>query len=262
VYYGQWAPALGQFEQFTGKVISARLNAIPLPGTRLRNSEEVRQALLAPESVLEVKATSGQPTDDVAPIFSIFDDHQREILLLGQDGLNLVFRVRTRTGPLGLRSPALQLSHALPPDTGTSIELRARYRPGHYLLDADVGGHTHTRDLALSSSWGWTFLLPFDHAFGGEMPWLTMLWVAGLLLPIGYYAGRSGLSERSTVLPLLLLLLLAAGLVLIPGLAGFATIQPLEWVAGVLGSLGGFRLGKLGQDRTGGPTLDSRGARG
>jgi hypothetical protein len=242
VYYGQWAPVLGQFEPFTGTVVSARLNEIPLPGTRLGNSDTVRKALLAPGSVLEVKATSGHPTHDVAPIFSIFDDRQREILLLGQDGLDLVFRVRTRTGPLGLRGPALQLSHALPPDTGVSIELRARYRPGHYQLDADVAGQRHTRDLALSASWGWTFLLPFDHAFGEEMPWLTMLWVGGLLLPIGYYFGRSdGMHSAGTWM--LLIGLLPAGLILIPSLAGFSVLHPLEWAAGIAGGVGGFRLG-------------------
>jgi hypothetical protein len=242
VYYGQWSPALAQFEQFTGRVVSVRLDSIPLPGTRLSNSRLVRETLLAPQSVLEARAVTGQPTADVAPIFSIFDERQREIILLGQDGTDLIFRVRTRTGPLGLRSPALRLAHALPPEAGTRIELRARYEPGHYRLDAEVGGTTYSRELALSASWGWTFLLPFTHSFGAEMPWLTVLWVGGLLLPLGYYGGRSGVL-RGSVGMVLLLALLGAGLVLIPLLASFAAWHPLEWAAGLTGGLAGFRLG-------------------
>ena len=243
VYYGQWAPALANFEQFTGQVVSVRLDTIPLPGMRLADSDEVRKTLLATGSALEVRALSGQPTADVAPIFSIFDDRQREIVLLGQDGRDLIFRVRTRTSPLGLRSPALRLADALPSVPDTRIELRARYTPGHYQLDAEIGGSSHSRDLALSASWGWTFLLPFDHAFGAEMPWLTVLWVGGLLLPIGYYAGRSAISGGPIAVSVLLLML-AAGLVLIPALAGFALWHPLEWAAGILGSLSGFHLGR------------------
>ena len=242
VYYGQWAPELGHFEKFTGAVVSVRLDSIPLPGTRLANSKAVRESLLAPESVLEVRAISGPPTLDVAPIFSIFDDRQREILLLGQEGLDLIFRVRTRTAPLGLRSPALRLAHALPAARGTGIELRARYETGHYHLDAEVGGDSLSRDLALSASWGWTFLLPFEHSFGGEMPWLTMLWVGGLLFPIGYYAGRSG-ALKGTVMLSLSGLLLGTGLLLIPILGGFAALQPLEWIAGAIGATFGFRMG-------------------
>lgn len=242
VYYGQWAAELGQFEKFTGQVVTVRLDSVSLPGTRLARSDRVREALLAPNSVLEVRAVSGHPTADVAPIFSIFDDRQREIVLLGQDGRDLVFRVRTRTAPLGLRSPALRLADVLPDGPGAPIELRARAWTGHYRLDADIGGKSHSRDMALSASWGWTLLLPFDHAFGDEMPWLTMLWVGGLLLPVGYYAGRSR-SIRPGIGLVLLGMLLVIGLVLIPIVAGFVVVHPLEWVAGIAGGGGGFRLG-------------------
>ena len=156
--------------------------------------------------------------------------------------------MRTRTGPLGLRSPSLRLSHALPAEAGTRIELRARYRTGHYYLDAEVGGDSYTRDLTLSASWGWTFLLPFDHSFGGEMRWLTMLWVGGLLFPIGYYAGRSG-SLRSKSGLTLLGILLGTGLVLIPAVAGFSTVHVLEWLAAIVGGTGGFRLGITSRQR-------------
>jgi hypothetical protein len=241
VYYGQWTPELAQFEQFTGSVVSVRLDSVDLPSTRLEHSDQVRDRLLAPESVLEVRAISGKRTSDVAPIFSIFDDRQREIVLLGQDGADLIFRVRTRTGPLGLRSPALRLANALPAEPGHRIELRARYTPGHYHLEAEIGRNAYRRELALSASWGWTFLLPFDHAFGREMPWLTVLWVGGLLFPVAYYGARGRIGWR--VMVPIWGLLLGIGLVLVPALSTFAILQPLEWMAGVLGGWFGFHMG-------------------
>jgi hypothetical protein len=255
VYYGQWAAELGQCERFTGEVVSVRLPATPLPGTRLASSPEVRSALLNPRSVLEVRARSGQPTTGLAPIFSIFDDRQREIVLLGQDGRDLIYRVRTRTGGLGLRGPALRLREALPRDADFPFQLRASYRPGQYDLETIGGTDSSTGTLVLSASWGWAMFLPFDHAFGEEMPWLTMLWVGGLLFAVSYYAGHSGQLGRPTAV-IMLLILLAIGLGLIPALAGFSVFQPLEWVAGMLGPALGFSLGTRGRV-TQGPTFST-----
>ncbi|MFH0351853.1 MAG: VanZ family protein, partial [Chromatiales bacterium] len=243
VYYGQWAPVLGQFEPFTGTVVSARLDRMPLPGTRLPSSAAVREALLAPQSVLEVRALTGTPTADLAPIFSIFDDRQREIVLLGQNGIDLVYRLRTRSGALRLRSPALRLTGVLPTEPGARVELRARYTPGRYHLEAEIGDKSFSQDLALSVSWGWTFLLPFDHAFGAEMLWLTTLWIAGLLFPVGYYAARSqAVSGRTAAATLVILLFI--GLAIIPALSHLDLVHPIEWIAGIAGAVIGFRLGK------------------
>ncbi|MGH8510253.1 MAG: VanZ family protein [Gammaproteobacteria bacterium] len=243
IYYGQWAPVLGQFEHFTGEVLAAQVGGIRLPGTRLSDSRLVREALLAPTVVLEVRALSGLPTVDIAPIFSIFDAGQREIVLLGQNGRDLVFHIRTRTGPLKLRSPSVHLSNALPGRAGSSLVLQARYTPGHYHLRSEVDGRISERDLKVSSSWGWTTVFPFDHAFGTEMIWLTMLWVGGLLFPVGYWAGRSyaiGVPAASIVL----LLLLGLGLVVIPVLFQMTPGHFTEWAAGLLGGGVGWKLGE------------------
>lgn len=252
-YYGQWAPVLGQFEPFTGTVVSARLNRMPLPGTRL-SSAAVREALLASQSELEVRAVTGTPTADLAPIFSIFDDRQREIVLLGQNGTDLVYRLRTRSNALRLRSPALRLTGVLPTEPGARVELRARYTPGRYHLEAEIGDKSFSQDLALSVSWGWTFLLPFDQAFGPEMLWWTALWIAGLLFPVGYYAARSqAISGRAAAVTLVILL--SIGMAIIPALSHLELLHPTEWIAGIVGAVIGFRLGK-------GSATDLRGSRG
>ena len=89
------------------------------------------------------------------------------------------------------------------------------------------------------------------------MPWLTMLWVGGLLVPIGYYAGRSGL-VRPGIAPVALMGLLIVGLVIIPGLAGFVLYHPLEWLAGIAGGVGGYHLANSEKAQTRQLAADSR----
>ncbi|MCI0621912.1 MAG: hypothetical protein L0387_09615 [Acidobacteria bacterium] len=192
---------------------------------------------------IEVRAVTGTPTADLAPIFSIFDDRQREIVLLGQNGTDLVYRLRTRSGALRLRSPALRLTGVLPTEPGARVELRARYTPGRYHLEAAIGDQSFSQDLVLSVSWGWPFLLPFDHALGAEMLWLTSLWIAALLFPVGYYAARSqAVSGRTGAVTLVILL--SIGLAIIPALSHLEIFHPIEWIAGIAGAVIGFRLGK------------------
>lgn len=242
-YYGQWAPELGHLERFTGSVQSVELNGRTLPGFRLKSSEAVRRDLLGPRGVLDVIATTGDSTAGLAPIFSIFDDQQREILILGQDGTDLVFRIRTRSSSLKLRGPSLNIPDALPGKPGVPFTAKAEFGTGWYRVSANTNGGSLSREMHESASWGWTLLLPFDHAFGGEMPWLTMLWVGGLLLPVGYWAGRSGrLTQASAAGALLVLLVL--GLWAIPAGFGLHHGVPTEWFAGLSGSTVGWILGR------------------
>lgn len=243
VYYGQWAPELAHLEQFTGTVTAVHLNGQPLPGYQLDASEAVRSDLLASRSILDVTARSGDSTTGLAPIFSIFDDRQREILLLGQNGNDLVFRIRTRSDRLRLRGPSIVVPHGLPRNHGEPFQVQAEVGPGYYRLNVEVGGTEISRSLRVSPSWGWTLLLPFNHEFGREMPWLTMLWIGGLLLPVGYWAGRSDRPGRTGGVAALILVLLL-GLWAVP--YGFS-LRPgdlTEWLAGFLGGTVGWMLGR------------------
>jgi hypothetical protein len=242
VYYGQWAPELAQFEQFTGGVTSVLLNRTPLPGWRLEQSSDIRRQLLHPESVLSVQAMTGKVTTGLAPIFSIYDENQREILLLGQKGHDLVFRIRTQSGPMRLRGPSVRLSGILPELPGLPLVVQVHIKSGHYDMTAEIGGKTYRREMSASASWGWSLLLPFDHSFGTEMPWLTMLWLGGLLLPIGYFASRSrrlSPARAMVVFPTLLI----TGLILVPLLGGLRPGAISEWVAAIAGSAVGWWLG-------------------
>jgi hypothetical protein len=254
-FWGQLAPELGQFERFRGKVIDAELAGERMPSARLADTPAIRTRLLAGEGI-EARAVSGPPTARVAPIVSVFDEGQQEIILLGQRGTDLVFRIHTRAWTLGLRGPALLLPRALPADSGRPITVSGRMHDGYLEATADTGFEATTRVLALSPSFGWSLLLPFEnYAFGTNVRWLTALWLAGLLLPTGYWTARSvpgGASARLNSFPGSQRLLRPSllGLLIVIGLAGVAALFRLapvhwsEWAASVVGAGAGWAYGR------------------
>ncbi len=239
-WYGQHAPTLGQFDQFNGRVLSAVVAGDSLGNERLGDTPAVRAALLA-GAPLEVTAVTGRAPEGLAPIVSIFDDAQREIVLIGQQGDELVYHLRTRLAPLRLRGPSLAAPHALPRGAGDTLRAAGRLERGVLSLTWSLnGGPARQRSLRLSPSWGWSFVLPYDHAFGSWTAFLTVLWVAGLLLPAGYWAGR-GLSRPAALGAGVLLLVL--GLALAPRLMGIPAGAWSEWAAGVVGLGVGWVIG-------------------
>ena len=244
-YWGQLAPELGQFDRFRGTMVEGKVAGEPMPSARLPDTPLVRDRLLAGAG-LEARAVSGPPTARLAPIVSVFDEGQQEIALLGQWGTDLVFRIHTRAWSLGLRGPALRLARALPADSGRPFTVSGRLRDGYLEVAADTGSGPRRRALALSPSFGWSLLLPFEnYAFGDAVRLLTALWLAGLLLPVGYWAGRGRASIPGPgPAPLLLALMIAAGLA---GAAALFRLPPAhwsEWLAAAAGATGGWLAGR------------------
>ena len=105
-YYGGWTPRVGHLEWYGGRVLQASLDGLEIPPGVLANSPQVRQQLLA-DAATHVLARAGPRPLGLAPLFTIVDQHQREILLLGVDEDDIVYRYRTRAiawGFIGLRS--------------------------------------------------------------------------------------------------------------------------------------------------------------
>ncbi len=244
-YWGQRAPELAQFDRFLGVVTEARLADEPMPSTRLPDSRTVRERLVAGAGIA-AQAVSGPPTARLAPIVSVFDETRQEIILLGQSGTDLVFRIHTRAWSLGLRGPALRLPRVLPPDSGRPFVASGRLTGGYLEASADTGAGPVSRSLALSPSWGWSLLLPFEnYAFGESVRWLTALWLAGVLFPVGYWAARAQTGPTSRPRGQLLIgLLIAAGLAGAGALFRLPPVHWSEWVAAGGGAAAGWLLGQ------------------
>ncbi len=248
VYYGQWAPELGQFDRFTGQVVSVTLNGMPLGTSRFRHSDQVRGELDKPVSGFRVEAVSGELTAKTAPIFSIFDDHQREIALVGVNRQDIVFHLRTRLDRLRLRSPSILVPGAVPSTAGQPLVIEAGMDHSRFMIKVDHAGGRYQRSVALSPSWGWSFVLPFSYDFGATASLLTALWLLGFWVPIGYWTGAAARgSDTGWPWWAALGIIMGTGLAMIPRLMGLEIVGPVEWTA----ALGGAALGWLVARRVG-----------
>ncbi|SRR5712692_7802019 len=98
----------------------------------------------------------------------------------------------------------------------------------------------------MSPSWGWSFVLPYyETAFRPEVYFLTALWIAGLLLPVAYWARRGArtASERWRA-GALLSLLVGLGLGAVPLATALPAVHWSEWMAAGMGiAAAGWSLG-------------------
>jgi len=246
VYWGQRAADLGQFDTFPGRLLDATIGALPLPSHRLPNSAEVRQALLTGQPLTAVAEPAG-PTQGIAPLASIFDGDQREIAVLGQWNEDLVFRLRARAVDWRLRPPTIRLQSVFRSAEPETLTVSGAVRDDRFVVEAARRGGRGSRVLPLSTQWGWSFLLPFEYAFGPEVGWISALWVACWLVPIGFWLGLMGLRAGSA--SLLAATLLVLGLGLVPALYHEPAAAP-EWAAGFLGLGLGWLVARRARGRS------------
>jgi hypothetical protein len=246
IWFGQWAPE-GVFPAtFSGRVLDVGVNSLDLRGGRLPNADRVRSALLADRWTLTVDATTGTPTPDLCSVFSIFDGEEREMLVVGQQGIDLLARYRTRAAAMGLRSPSIILpgAFALPP--GEPIRISMSFDRGVISLTAAASTKTVSREVWVSPSWGWRLVMPFDIPGGPLSRVWSCLWTAALLIPIGFWMGR-GIGAFKVVVLGGLLLFVGTGLT--PLLFQLPPARPEEWTAATTGLAIGWWLSRARRQR-------------
>ncbi|HEU4563473.1 MAG TPA: VanZ family protein [Gemmatimonadaceae bacterium] len=249
VYYGQIAADLGQFDRFRGEVLSAAVGPLPLRDGRMRNSAIVRDLLRREgTAVRAVATTSGEHTRRVAPIASIFDNHQREVMVLGQMGADAIYRTRHRSSALGFRTPDISVWSVFPAAAGDTIALTAWEAEHRLHLVAERGGERMERTIELRPTWGWALILPFENVIVPRYRAFTAWWLALLALPLGYYAGHA-LRGRArgrlrwwplATVPLLAAAVLALGLEGLPRALGLSPGEPWEWRGALAGLAAGL----------------------
>lgn len=110
-YWGQWTADLGSMPRYDGQVVEATLNSVALPSYKMQSPTPHRTEFTA-DWVLDGTVVAGSAPRAVSPILSIYDGHQREIVLLGAHGRDLVFRERMRAADLRFDVPDLRLLDA------------------------------------------------------------------------------------------------------------------------------------------------------
>lgn len=229
-WYGQWTPNLGHFEWYRGHVRAATLGGVPLPGYQLRNTAQIR-GLLLDSAELRVVFTAGAPTSDLAPLVSIFDGAQREIMLLAVDGRDVVFRLRPRAARVALESPLLRWPGGHAWAAGDTVDLRLRPAgPGWCLASR---GLESCQPLLLRD--GWMVYVAADFPPYGLHDVIAAVWLALVALPVGLLLRGRG--PAIAALGLLGLAVVAA-----PPLGGLGVAGWFEWGALLAGLATGWLL--------------------
>jgi len=266
-YWGHWASLSGPGPLFTGKVISASVGHAPLPWAPIANSGVLRRRLLSGEP-LRATVLQGAPIDGLAPIARITDIRRTEIIMLGQQGRDLVFRMRTHASDLRLRDPAVRIEHIFPDSAADAraagasfdtLRIAGGYVRGAYKVWAIGPKLNVSRELRLGPGLGWSFLLPFSYASGRVTLLLTALWLGGLLLPVGFWGARAAAeyepriagstTERSRehapriALIGTLAMAILAGLGLVPLIFREPPVHWSAWLASAAGAAAGWGLG-------------------
>jgi len=231
-YYGQWTANLGHLEWYRGRVRGATLEDIPLPSDRLGDSRRVRELLLAGER-LDVLAVAGPRVPRLAPLFSIYDDRQREIVLLGPDRDDLVLRYRTRGITLRLDQPDLRLRGAFAHvSAGDTLRIAAWRATQGYCLTLNQAS---TCGLGFTAGRGWGTLLYAERFPAWLKGVLDVGWLVGLLGLVGL-AGtrRTALAAGGAAI--------ALGLGVVAPAVGLTTTPMGEWIGAGFGLIAGVGL--------------------
>jgi hypothetical protein len=228
-YYGFWTPDLGHLEPYRGRVLMAELGGYEIGHGRIRESARVRRLLLD-RAPLEVMAIAGPPTSRLGGLLAVYDDAQREVLLVGPDRSDLVFRYHARATSLRLDQPDIRLAGGLRTiEVGDTLEVRVLSVPAGYCLVLD---RQPERCSSFGIGDGWTLLFYIRGVASWLKITLGILWVALMVLPTGYWAREPGQLAVCVALVVVGLLLAPSVVALVPAGLG-------DW----LGVLAGLSIG-------------------
>lgn len=252
IYYGQWAPELGHFDTFRGRLLHAAINGDTFPRWMSRYPERIAAGMDRRRLHVTALVVPGAPTSRIAPIVSIFDDIEEELLVLGQEGRDLVFRFRTRVRGLRLRNPGVRLVGAFPAagaaaGPADTLRVSAMIEGTRVRLLARGPSGTATHETTIPHAGWWSFAAPFEPIVDTAFIWLSAAWLALCAAPFGYWSVRAENRGRALVPTVgtaaVVGLSLVAGLVIAPLVVGAATATWHIWVGALAGTLLGRLLG-------------------
>lgn len=225
-YAGQWTAELGHLEAYRGRVVAAYVGEVPMPSRQMPAESERLRVLLKEGAPIRVAAVAGPPVSRLAPIFSIYDDEDREILLVGTVGEDAVLQFRTLGMALRMDRPALRLPGAFRGvRAGDPLRITV-VRRGRGRCMAVNAARSCSVGYTAADTWG-VFLALFSLT-GGARVALGLAWLAALFFPAGYWLrGRRDVLAAGAAV--------AAGLLLVPWAAGLLATPAAQYAAAFAG---------------------------
>ena len=244
-YWGERTPRLRAFPPFRGALLSGRVEGSEMPSAPLPNEDILRRSMSLGQIRVNAVVLPGphSPPAEIAPIVRVADRTQREILLLGRGGKELVFRYRARATALRLETPAFALERVFETQDGArdtidpADSLAATLDHGHLVLSARTQQGFLVRRFDLSPGLSWSFFVPWDQWLGPDSAFVSMVWLGALLIPAGYWMGLAsrGGGGRGLILVFICVASVVATVALIPTIFGLPASPSSEYVSALLG---------------------------
>lgn len=232
-YVALWTPNLGRLQWYRGRVHDVTLRDVTLPAGPIANSATMRELLRAFRGfALHVRAIAGPRTGRLGGFLVIEGELGRELLLIGPDRDDLVFRFRTRAVALHLRldAPDIRLPNALRSVTaGDTLAITVRGSRGRYTMTANA---SQADGLGFTVASGWGFLLYPETLPAWFKTLCSFLWLAALWAPAGFWARTRG--DAWVIVSAMALGLLGA-----PAVTPLCVTPLLQWAAAAIGGLAG-----------------------
>jgi hypothetical protein len=232
---------------YGGRVVQSTLGGESIrPGVPVRAG--LARDLVGGTAPLTIDLLVGPAPEGLAQLLAIRGERWEELFLLGASGADLVLRHRSRSVGVGLDQPNLVLPGALDgvrPGTTVRLEIHRERRSPTYCATVDGRGRC---GLGYSVGSGWRLLLFTEWLPTRLVGALDLVWIALLLLPIGFHARRRLPGAAAALAAAVILFLL-------PPLVDILPPSAAEMAAAAVGWLLGFALGSaasqwgLGHDR-------------
>ena len=224
-------------DAFAGKLGRVRVSGDSFPTGWLDtpSSDRIRRLFSSETVVIQLEAVSQAPIPDAAWIYRLRIG--AGIASVGQLGRSLVLEVPRRVADLKLSGPTLRLDDAVPPRAGVPFRVEAGERGRRLWVESTWNDHASRAELLLAPTMAWALVIPFDYAMGPEAGVVTMLWLGGLMFPLGYWAA---FTARPPVALLGVGVAIVVGLGLMSWTGGTGLVPLRDWLAAAAGAAAGW----------------------
>jgi hypothetical protein len=184
-YSVSWRPSLREMPVYPGRVLSAWLGPESLGPWTHPGTPQLRD-FLGSSGPVRAWVILGDPPDRLSPLVTIHDPQGDEILLLGIDGEDLVVRRQVRANRWRMDVPELRARDALAGRAvGDTVFLSAVQALSGQCFGVDQDNFC---GIGATAADGWRLLYLGAARGRVAIEVLGWLWLAGLVLPIGFWA--------------------------------------------------------------------------
>ena len=193
-YFTQWTAAFANMERYRGRVLSSAIGDVALSGPpwAIAKAADVRAGLSA-SAPIALTIEAGPAPRRLAPIFSIYDEHRTEVILIGAEDNDVVLRQRVRAAAVRLDAPALRFPRVLD-DVAAGDTARLHIEAGSRASCASAVTRSGNRSVCAtlpSAGDGWQLL--YARVLGRGRTVAGVAWLLMIGAGVGLLAGATSL---------------------------------------------------------------------